>query len=313
VDVHPSEPRLATGGADHAVRIWTLPVPGETGSGSGGGGGNASGSDGGTGSGKASDKSGSGNAAATTALAAPRVRLATLQRHASPVNVVRWHPGGWLLASGSDDHSVILWEKVEGHVPSAPFGSSEPADTEAYRAARTFTSHTSDVTDLAFSPDGTQLASCGLDGRVCVYQLGGRGGAHQAMHLAKVIENAHDGYIKGIAWDPIGKYIATQGDDKTVRLFRVLDWEHVATVAAPYAATTDECFVRRLAFSPDGQHLATPHANNGIERTAAVLRRDHWTEVATEFVGHSKPVTVCRYARTLFAKRCVFPPGGGGF
>lgn len=35
--------------------------------------------------------------------------------------------------------------------------------------------------------------------------------------------------VKGVTWDPVGKYIATQSVDKTLRIWRTSDWcmEHI--------------------------------------------------------------------------------------
>lgn len=83
VDIHPSG-RMATGGADHMVRIWHLQQ--------------RSGVDGGA-------------AAAASVVASPPVAsssrtdltfLANLDFHEQPVNAVRFSPDGSYLASASD-------------------------------------------------------------------------------------------------------------------------------------------------------------------------------------------------------------------
>lgn len=77
VSVHPDGSRIATGGLDARIRIWsTKPILNQ-----------------------ASDLSGK-----------PPKSLCTLTMHGGPVLVVRWaHSGKW-LASGSDDETVMIWD-----------------------------------------------------------------------------------------------------------------------------------------------------------------------------------------------------------
>src|SRR5262249_56098234 len=50
-------------------------------------------------------------------------KLATLAGHSGIINTLAWGPGGHLIASGSDDASVRLWDAERGsqlHVLEAP-------------------------------------------------------------------------------------------------------------------------------------------------------------------------------------------------
>lgn len=40
--------------------------------------------------------------------------------------------------------------------------------------------------------------------------------------------------VKGITWDPIGKYIASQSVDKTLRIWRTSDWTTEHVVKEPF-------------------------------------------------------------------------------
>ena len=77
VHVHPDGSRIATGGLDAKIRIWsTKPILN-----------------------LASERSGK-----------PPKGLCTLSMHTGPVLTVRWaHSGRW-LASGSDDTVVMIWD-----------------------------------------------------------------------------------------------------------------------------------------------------------------------------------------------------------
>lgn len=77
VHVHPDGSRIATGGLDAKVRIWsTKPILNES-----------------------AELSGR-----------PPKSLSTLSMHTGPVLVVRWAFSGRWLASGSDDTIVMIWD-----------------------------------------------------------------------------------------------------------------------------------------------------------------------------------------------------------
>lgn len=72
---------------------------------------------------------------------------ATLKGHTNYVFCLSWGPTGGVLASGSFDESVRLWD---AHQPGT--------------CLRTMQAHADPVTGVSFSPDGTLLASSSYDG-----------------------------------------------------------------------------------------------------------------------------------------------------
>jgi protein HIRA/HIR1 len=52
--------------------------------------------------------------------------------------------------------------------------------------------------------------------------------------------------VKGVAWDPIGRYIASKSDDKTVRIWRTTDWGLEKIIDKPYARQTASSFFNRI-------------------------------------------------------------------
>ena len=45
----------------------------------------------------------------------------------------------------------------------------------------------------------------------------------------------HTGLVKGLTWDPVGKYIASQADDHSLRVWRTMDWQMEANITKPFS------------------------------------------------------------------------------
>ena len=61
----------------------------------------------------------------------------------------------------------------------------------------------SDVLDLSWSSKDQYLASCSIDNTIIIWN---------ALKFPDIIHriNAHAGMVKGVAWDPVGNYFASQ-------------------------------------------------------------------------------------------------------
>lgn len=83
--------------------------------------------------------------------------------------------------------------------------------------------------------------------------------------------------MKGVAWDPVGTYLASQSDDHSVIVWRCEDWTMVERVTGPYARSKGSTYSLRLCWSPDGQSVTTTNSYDSADPTAAVLKRGDWT------------------------------------
>ena len=84
--------------------------------------------------------------------------VAALGGHASWVTAVAPHPGGVFAATASSDSTVKLWDLRSAGAASGPL--------------QTAREHSDQVWGVAWSGDGTKLASVSDDKSVCVYAAG---------------------------------------------------------------------------------------------------------------------------------------------
>ena len=126
--------------------------------------------------------------------------------------------------------------RTQSRVTPRPF----PADRAQPR--RTLTGHTDLVYGVAFSPDGTLLATASADNTARVWNPA------TGEHIRTL--TAHTDSVFGVAFSPDGTLLATASWDQTVRVWNSATGEHIRTL------TDHTDGVSGVAFSPDGTLLA---------------------------------------------------------
>lgn len=113
--------------------------------------------------------------------------------HTDHVTMVAFSPDGELLASASEDESIVVfrWKTAE--------------------VLKTLRGHTRGVLHIDFSPDGKTLASSARDSQVLLWNV--------ATGEKRATIADHAGAVSAAHFSRDGKSLVTAGDDRTVKVF----------------------------------------------------------------------------------------------
>jgi hypothetical protein len=130
-------------------------------------------------------------------------RLRGLEGHNGAVFALAFRPGGKVLASASADRTVKLWDVETGkRLDTRP---------ESLKEQQT----------IAFSPDGSRLFAAGVDNRVRAWQISPT--AVEGTNSLLDAHFVHEGTVLRVVVSANGKWIATSGDDRAVKLWDAAD------------------------------------------------------------------------------------------
>lgn len=180
--------------------------------------------------------------------------IQTLTEHKRGVFAVSFSPKDNIMASGSDDNTVILWHYKDG----------------SYSPFITLSKHTERVLDVAFSPDGKFVASASTDKTMKIWTVEGE--------LFSTLEG-HNDTVTSVSFIADSQTLISSSEDKTIRLWGI-DGRELYT-----QDIEDDDEVNYVACSREGKKIASAHKKG----TIVIWEKDddYLTKLRT-LTGHKK-------------------------
>ncbi len=215
--------------------------------------------------------------------------------HSEGVSCLAISPDGQILASGSYDDTIKLWQLSTGEEISTLAGHSDDVESLAFhpdgeilasgsydrtiklwqlstgKKIRTLRGHSEDIESVAFSPNGQILASGGDDNEIKLWQLS----TGNELHTLR----GHSERVWSVAFSADGQMLASGSSDNTIKLW------HLATGQEFKTLWGHSGYVSTVAFSANGEMLASGSDDNTIK----LWQLSTGLEVAT-LTGHSQSI-----------------------
>ena len=158
-------------------------------------------------------------------------KVKNFAQHSDAVGAVAFSPDGLMLASGSKDKTIQIWDLATG------------------KSIRTFPGDSSTVWSVAFDANGTKLATGTGFWRVMLWDL-------KTGQVTRTLD--HTASVWSVALSPDGQLVASGSGDKTTKI------SDSATGNSVQNLPDHTDFVYSVAFTPDGKSLVSASKDKKI-------------------------------------------------
>jgi serine/threonine protein kinase len=165
----------------------------------------------------------------------PIQEILSLKEHKAGICVeacLTFSPDGRLLASGSWDHTIKIWNIDTGDL------------------LQTFQGHQDLVLSIAFSPNGLLLASGSADKTIKLWDVN----TGESLQTLK-----QENWVSSLDFSPDGQMLAVEGDDNSIKLLELSSNSLLQTFIG------HENVINSVKFSPDGTIIASGSADGNIK------------------------------------------------
>ena len=158
--------------------------------------------------------------------------LCTFSGHSGLIDAVAFSPDGRLIASGSWDYTIKIW------------------DVETRELIQTLSEHSGWIKSIAITPDGKNLISGSADKTIRMWNL-------KTGKVEKIFE--HNSAVHAVSISPDGQFLASGSADKTIKIGNLQTSELLLILEG------HSDVVNALVFSPCGQILISGSADKTIK------------------------------------------------
>ncbi|KAK2606149.1 WD domain protein [Conoideocrella luteorostrata] len=183
--------------------------------------------------------------------------LAALRGHHNYIHCLAFSPKGNILASGSYDEAVFLW------------------DVRAGRLMRSLPAHSDPVAGVDFCRDGTLVVSCSTDGLIRVWDT-------STGQCLRTLVHEDNPAVTNVCFSPNGRFVLAFNLDNCIRL-----WDYVAgTVKKTYQGHRNEKFAIGGCFGVlDGEPFIASASEDGDIVLWDVKNKEILQRVPTDHKG----------------------------
>ncbi len=203
------------------------------------------------------------------------------REHGSADGDSKWlsRPDVLKLAIGGGLASLSLWGWMALHKPApnpfqilASVPGGPPVVTIPGKRTLTLAGHKGMISNVAFSPDWSRLATASWDKTIIIWD------AATAKELRTL--TSHTERVSRVVFSPDGKWLASASADKSVKLWDAVSGKELRTMSGHTGV------VHNVAFSPDGKRLASVSDDKTVKIWDATTGQELLT-----LNGHAEAIT----------------------
>ena len=172
----------------------------------------------------------------------------TLRSHFDSVRCVAFHPTDQVVVTGSEDHTLKLWNLAK----CAPQSSKKNATPE-FEPVYTFRAHLGPVLNAVIAPDGDKMFSCSTDGTIHSWMLpNGNNDPYDPYEttVSLGIYKEHKDAVWDLAYHPSKPLLLSASADCTVKLWRPLEDEQTPLLQTFESLPGSNLLYRQLRILP---------------------------------------------------------------
>ncbi len=184
--------------------------------------------------------------------------------------------GDWAARRAHSLQPRVLYARQSRRLPSTniqtkqltSFSPPVVGATQLGGTIYTYHGHSDRVRAVAWSPDGSCIASAGADQTLQIWDIS------TGNHICTCL--GHADAVSALAWSPDGRRIASASNDKTVQVWDADNGQKI------FAYTSHSDWVNAVGWSPDGKRIASA----GIDKTVHIWDATTGRHIYT-YRGHS--------------------------